>query len=385
MGAPAYHVGATVVNDTFTYGEASGHIRSVVAREPPKEDRRAPPVKPGPTWPIGTITPTTTPARYAGRLLVGSADYKLHAVGDNGMHLWSYQTGGRVYSSPVPDGDEVYFGSDDGRLYKVDIDSGILIWEFATGDKVRSAPALADGRVFVASWDGFLYAIEAGTGLPAWKAPIAKYTRSSPAVQSGRVYIGDEEGHMLCFDAGSGKLLWSRDLGGYISMCPVVADAARRGRRDRSLAEPAKPATRSAARHDSESERPSDGGVFFASEQGQASLVRHDGTVRWKRDLGARVTGQPFATRTQLLVPTERGPRVLRRADGQTDARFVPPPEDPGQIISLVPYRGKLFMLAAYAQSDARYPPRTYVVYNGAPIVWAPRPKPTAPSAKGAR
>jgi len=69
-----------------------------------------------------------------------------------------------VYSSPAADGDEVYFGSDDGKLYKVDIDSGIPIWEFATGGKIRSSPALAGGKVFAASWDGFLYAIDAATG-----------------------------------------------------------------------------------------------------------------------------------------------------------------------------------------------------------------------------
>ena len=339
-GAPAYHVGATVVHGAFAYGEANGSIRSIVTREPDPKEKRQREVQWGPTWAIGTITPTTTPARYAGRLLVGSADYKLHAVADNGLHLWSYQTGGRVYSSPTPDGDEVYFGSDDGRLYKVDVDSGLLLWEFATGDKIRSSPALADGRLFVASWDGFLYAVEAARGTEVWKAPIAKYTRSSPAVHKGRVYVGDEQGRTLCFDAASGKPFWQQDLGGYISICPVVTDD----------------------------------GVFFASDQGHAALVGSDGSVRWKRELGARLSGQPFATQSQLLVPTESGLLVLRRADGQPDTRFAAP-ENPGKIIAAVPYGQKLFLLAARAEVDSRVPPRTYVLYEGTALLWAPKPK----------
>ena len=348
MGAPAYAVGGIVANGEFSYGEAAGSIRSIVARRPDPKDRQRRWVNAGQTWPIGTITPTTTPARFAGRLLVGSADSRLHAVADNGMRLWSYQTGGRVYSSPLPDGDAVYFGSDDGRLYKVDADSGILIWEFATGDKVRAAPALADGRVVVPSWDGSLYAIDAAKGTEAWKAPIARYTRSSPAVAGGRVYVGDEQGRMHCFEAASGKPLWQHDLGGYISACPVVTPD----------------------------------GAFYAGEQGDAALVGPDGSVRWKRSLGVRVTGQPMATQSQLIVPAENGVLVLRRADGVPDGRFVPPRFEPSygwsgphRVLSALPYGDKLFLLTAYAEVDTRVPPRTYVTYNGAPVLWGPKPK----------
>jgi len=357
IGAPAYNVGGTVAGGAFAYGEAGGSLRSVQLKESdatkggnPKPETRSPKwkVEAGPTWGLGTITPTTTPARYAGRLLVGTADGKMHAVADSGMRLWSYQTSGRVYSAPTPDGDEVYFGSDDGRLYKLDVDSGILLWEFATGGKVRSAPALggiaAGGaslpRVFFASWDGSLYAVDADKGTLTWKAPLAPFTRSSPAVRDGRVYIGDEEGRMLGFDAASGKALWAGELGGTISTCPLVCDD----------------------------------GVLFASDQGDAALVTHDGAVRWKRPLGARLAGQPLATQTQAIVPTERGVLVLRRADGQPDPRLVLP-ESPGKVLSAVPCGDRLFLIAAQAEVDFRSPPRTYVTYEGAAIVWGPKPK----------
>lgn len=353
IGAPAYHVGGTMAGGAFAYGEAGGSIRSVQLKEAdasksgnPRPEIRTPKwkVEEGPAWSLGTIAPTTTPARYAGRLLVGTADGKLRAVADNGMRLWSYQTGGRVYSAPTPHGDEVYFGSDDGRLYKLDVDSGILLWEFATGGKIRSAPALAGGRVFLASWDGSLYAVDADRGTLAWKAPLAPFTRSSPAVHDGRLYIGDEDGRMLCFDAASGKPLWSAELGGTISACPVVCGD----------------------------------GVFFASDQGDAALVAHDGAVRWKRPLGARLAGQPLATLSQVLVPTDKGVLVLRRADGQPDPRLVLP-DSPGKVISAVPCGDRLFLIAAQAEVDFRSPPRTYVTYEGHAIVWGPKPRADAP------
>jgi len=333
--APAYFVGATIVDDLLAFGHASGSIQSYRF---PKEGAKDPRFEYGRSWPLASVTPTSTPARYAGRLLVGSADKKLHAIADDGNPLWAFTTGGRVYSSPTPAGDDVIVGSDDGKLYKLDVDSGILIWEFATGDKVRASPALAKNRVFAASFDGFLYAVDAQSGLQLWKSPIAKLTRASAAVKGERVYIGDEEGGMHCFDAATGAALWKTVLKieGYISACPVVTDE----------------------------------GVFFASESGAMALVGEDGAVRWKKKLAARLTGQPVATETQLLLPTNAGLQVLRRADGQADERFTT--TAPGRpVLSVLKYRDALCLMEA-TTSTADINNRTFVTYSGVARILGP-------------
>ena len=350
---PPFASGATVVDGVFSLADPDGSIRSVLLPkdEPVPTKSRAPAGPPrlqaGPVWNLATVTPTTVPARYAGRMLVGSADEKVHAVADNGTYLWSFATGGRVYSSPLPQGDDVFFGSDDHRLYKVDVDSGILIWEFATGDKIRGAPALAGGRVYAASWDGFLYAVEAEAGRLVWKAPVAKFTRATPAVQGDRVFIGDEKGTMFCFDAATGREVWKQELGGYISMCPVVTPE----------------------------------GVVFGSEQGDLALVSLDGIVAWKRALGTEISAQPIATQTQLLVPTEKGLLVLRRTDGQPDDRFQGPAS--GQkILSVLKWRDQLLVHSGFAWTDFRWPPRTYAESENQSAIWTPAPAnpPPAPS-----
>ena len=349
---PAFASGATVVDGVFTISDPAGVVRSVKAAKPdPKANPKPPPrLEAGPEWPLGSVTPTTTPCRYAGRLLVGSADYKLHAVADNGTHLWSFPTGGRVYSSPVPQADDVFFGSDDGNFYKVDVDSGILIWEFATGDKIRGGPALADGKVVFASWDGFLYALDAESGRLAWKAPLAPFTRSTPAIHQGRVYLGDEGGVLRSFDLGSGRELWKHSLGGRISNCPVVTPA----------------------------------GIAFATEEGAVALVGPDGAIRWQRDLGTGTSGQPIATQTQLLVPTETGLLVLQQADGQPDPRFEFQSQGPKleqKVLSVAKWRDQLFLNVGYAWTDYRWPPRTYMEVENRVALWVPESPPPTPKA----
>ena len=333
---PSFHSGSTAVDRAFTGTEASGFVREFkFPDDPPKEKgrRHDPRLRDGRTWRIGTITPTTTPARYAGRLIAGSADGKMHAVADNGTYLWGFASEGRIYSSPVP----VYFGSDDGKLYKVDVDSGILIWEYATGGKIRGAPALSDGTVFVPSWDGHLYAVDTEAGAIRWKAPIAPYTRASAAVDRGRVYLGDEKGIMACFDARTGSRLWRATLGGYISTCPVVVGDE----------------------------------VFFANDQGDMAVVKTDGSVLWRRALGTRITGQPVATATQVLVPHEKGLAILKRSDGRPDDR-VTLPSSPGQVLSVIPYGSSVCILAG-GTSTRRSGTRTYARDHGVPILWVPK------------
>jgi len=351
---PPFASGVTVVDGVFSVGDPTGAVRSVKTPQPqpePKPDRKANRNRPrqleaGPQWLLASVAPTTTPARYAGRLLVGSADYKLHAIADNGTPLWSFPTAGRIYSSPAAQGDDVFFGSDDGRLYKVDVDSGILIWEFATGDKIRAAPAIAAGRVVVPSWDGFLYALDAESGRLVWKAPIAPLTRATPAIHAGRVFLGDESGALRAFDLASGRELWQQPLGGRVSTCPVVTPA----------------------------------GIAFANDSGTIAFVSPDGAIQWKQDLAAGVSGQPIATQTQLLVPTATGLRVVTQADGLADPRFEGPKLDE-KVLSVAKWRDQLFLNIGYAWTDYRWPPRTYMEVENKVVILVPEAPPAAAEA----
>ena len=339
--APAFFAGAITATNMLVYGGAGGTLHSVPIRPASTEERRKRAPEGALTWSIGTVAPITTPAWYAGRLLVGSADEKMHAVAENGTQLWSFQTEGRVYSAPTPAGGDVFFGSDDGRLYRADVDSGILLWEFKTGGKIRSSPALADGKLYVASWDGFLYAVTAEAGKQIWKAPIAPYTRTAPAVAGGRVYLGDESGHMRSFGAADGQAGFDLPLGGRISHGAVVTPQ----------------------------------GVFFCSEQGHMAVVAPDGQTRWTRKLEAEITGQPCATQSQLLVPTAQGIQILKQADGQADDR-IHSPAQPGRLIAALPYGDRLCLVVGGTSTSYGQGPVTYAGYYGHIVIWAPEEKP---------
>ena len=75
----------------------------------------------------------------------------------SGEILWTFLTGGRVDSSPVISGNQVYVGSYDGRFYMLSLDSGKELWNFDTGSPLSDSPAIAYWKIVIASLDGQLF------------------------------------------------------------------------------------------------------------------------------------------------------------------------------------------------------------------------------------
>ena len=75
-----------------------------------------------------------------------------------GRKIWTFRTKSDVDSSPVVIGNQVVFGSTDGRVYVVDLRTGKKIWSYEIGEAIYSSPAVAEGKIVVGSDDGRIYA-----------------------------------------------------------------------------------------------------------------------------------------------------------------------------------------------------------------------------------
>ena len=65
-----------------------------------------------------------------------------------------------MISSPAIASGIVYFGSADGYIYAVDVETGKRRWRYKThGGWMRSSPAVANGMIYFGSDDSYLYAL----------------------------------------------------------------------------------------------------------------------------------------------------------------------------------------------------------------------------------
>ena len=180
----------------------------------------------------------STPVVEGDVVYVGSTDHKLYAVNRaDGSLKWAFDTYGPVNSSPAVDQGLVMFASVDGRFYAVDVTTGKQKWMFRTSGESRftapgihgaiprtemmadpfdvflSSPAVAKGVVYFGSGDHSVYAVDVATGTLRWKFKTGDVVHASPAVVNNVVYIGSWDRNMYALDATSGTKLWQYQTG----------------------------------------------------------------------------------------------------------------------------------------------------------------------------
>ncbi len=133
---------------------------------------------------------------------------------------------------PIVVGKTLLFGSSrNDRVTALDTDTGAERWRFYADGPVRMAPAAWDGKVYFSSDDGYLYCLDIENGELIWKrraSPLARKaigngrlisvwpTRGGPVVDRGRVYfaagVWPFEGiFVYALDARTGQVLWMND------------------------------------------------------------------------------------------------------------------------------------------------------------------------------
>lgn len=193
---------------------------------------------------------------------------------------WSLRTEIRAYEPTVADG-VVYFGSQDGHLYAVNVETGEVRWRVEHRGTLGRAPVVEDDLVTYAGYDRLttfdattgeerwsfvppgehadlswsfgvdesavyvgasqhpspeieveyqydrVYALDHRTGDHRWRTALEPSTEDGwmvprhVAATNERVFVSMEKGPIVALDAGDGTELWRRSING--SRIPVVA------------------------------------------------------------------------------------------------------------------------------------------------------------------
>ncbi|WP_372590253.1 PQQ-binding-like beta-propeller repeat protein [Fervidobacterium pennivorans subsp. carthaginiensis] len=207
--------------------------------------------------------------------------------------IWKFKAGGAIYSCPAIDTNwgrkAIYFGSDDGYLYALSLDS-LFKWKYKTNDWVHTSPAVdSDGTIYVGSDDGYLYAINPD-GTIKWKHPVNGWARSSPALDYSAVYVATKNGEVYAIRMYDGTRKWKVQLGNALYSSPAIGnygtiyigcnDGYLYALDDWDGDEEWKFKTNGAIY--SSPAIGSDGTIYVGSDDGSIYAVRSDGTLKWQ-------------------------------------------------------------------------------------------------------
>ena len=268
------------------------------------------------------------------RLVVaGTRDGWLHALREDGSLAWEFQGGAAFAGQPLIDGDTVYAGCNDGRLYALALATGKERWRYESKEQLGTRPAILDGTVYVASLQDTLYAVDARTG--AWKWHYRREVgegftvegAASVAAADGLVHAGFSDGSLVAFDAGTGAVRWERHAaprGDYTDVDSLVLSggklyaAAFSGAVVALEAASGKPLWQFEVPEASRVAMVAPGLLLAVTTRSVLALSPLDGHRLWSTPLQGSPSGVPCVAGRWLLVPAGHGGlRILELASGR--------------------------------------------------------------------
>lgn len=149
---------------------------------------------------------------------------------------WRFKTNQPIFSSPVIDGENVYFGGTDSTLYALKLTTGAVVWKYKTSGEIRSTLKILNDNIYLLGGNGILSCFHKNTGNIVWQRvfdntatfigerryDFADYYHSSPLIHNNVLYFGAGNGVVSAVKADTGELLWSFKAGDIIHNTPVV-------------------------------------------------------------------------------------------------------------------------------------------------------------------
>jgi outer membrane protein assembly factor BamB len=120
---------------------------------------------------VGTFS--GSPAVYKDTVYVGSFDDNLYAIDLKGNLKWKFKTQGRLWEPPIEIDGTLYFGDLSGYVYAVDAATGEADWPQPgkVEGGVRATPLIANNKIYVGTDQFKLYALDMN-GNPFWQSPF---------------------------------------------------------------------------------------------------------------------------------------------------------------------------------------------------------------------
>ncbi|BDX07837.1 outer membrane protein assembly factor BamB [Planctobacterium marinum] len=145
------------------------------------------------------------------------ADYRDEGMLSSVTQFWSDGVSARLSGGITAAYQRIYFGSENGLVFAIDVDSGKVVWQSKVKGEVLAAPAVNEGVVVVNTAAGIMHALDAETGEERWiyesEVPALSLRGVAPAtIANGAAIAGTASGKVAVVRLENGQVLWEQTV-----------------------------------------------------------------------------------------------------------------------------------------------------------------------------
>ncbi len=157
-------------------------------------------------------------------LIIATDALKLYSLdSENGDKNWTAKIDEKVITlSPLVHKDIVYFGCYSGTFYAVSLNDGDIIWTFKSGGPIYSSPIVVDKSIYFGSEDGFVYSLNDEKGTLNWQFKSSLPVKSSPVYAFKSIVVANDR-TVFSLNPTDGKVLWQTTFESRIKTSPTFA------------------------------------------------------------------------------------------------------------------------------------------------------------------
>ena len=169
----------------------------------------------------------SSPAASRDRIFFGGLDGTVSALDANsGAVLWRRELNGRISTSVLLLGGNLYAGNSNHHIYRLDSGTGAVTADFAAEEIPTGRMLFADGSLLVFFDDKKVACLDSSLKGIRWsQAASAPWSSSKPYSWKHAVLVGDESGELFAYRISDGSLLWSEKFEGVIRGIGYSEDA----------------------------------------------------------------------------------------------------------------------------------------------------------------
>jgi len=122
----------------------------------------------------------------------------------------------------VSDGEAVFGGALNGRVFKITLSDCLVDWEFLTDGIVSGRPVLVGKALVVGTQAGKIYACTKADKVKLWQAQTTGPILAGLVTDGKCVFVASADRSLYCFDVATGQMRWKCRMPGPLYREPVL-------------------------------------------------------------------------------------------------------------------------------------------------------------------